>query len=42
MFILPPFLDTGARGAFLVSACTLFMVLPFGILAPTRDAECFC
>ena len=34
MFILPPFLDTGARGVFLVSAFTLLMVLPLALRLP--------
>ncbi|RZO56265.1 MAG: hypothetical protein EVA77_02920 [Phycisphaeraceae bacterium] len=41
MFILPPFLDTGARGVFLVSACTLFMVLPLAFWLPCVTPSAF-
>ena len=41
MFILPPFLDTGARGVFLVSAFTLLMVLPLALRLP-RMTPRFC
>ena len=41
MFILPPFLDTGARGVFLVSACTLFMVLPLAFWLPRVTPSAF-
>ena len=41
MFILPPFLDTGARGVFLVSACTLLMVLPLALWLPRVTPSAF-
>ena len=41
MFILPPFLDTGARGVFLVSACTLLMVLPLAFWLPRVTPSAF-
>ena len=41
MFILPPFLDTGARGVFLVSAFTLLMVLPLALRLPRITPRAF-
>ena len=41
MFILPPFLDTGARGVFLISACTLLMVLPLALRLPRMTPKAF-
>ena len=41
MFILPPFLDTGARGVFLVSAFTLLMVLPLALRLPRMTPRAF-
>ncbi|MBL22251.1 MAG: hypothetical protein CMJ37_05415 [Phycisphaerae bacterium] len=41
MFILPPFLDTGARGVFLVSAFTLLVVLPLAWRLPSMTPRAF-
>ena len=41
MFILPPFLDTGARGVFLVSAFTLLIVLPLALRLPRMTPRAF-
>ncbi len=41
MFVLPPFLDTGARGVFLISACILLMVLPLALRLPRMTPKAF-
>lgn len=41
MFILPPYLDSGAREIFLISALTLLMVLPLAARLPRMTPRAF-